>query len=188
MLMLIHVSEFHSSSPLGYFNFIHIPRPSPPPWKTITVFIGLSRSSSGYFINHFWIQVAVSELSEAKRSTFRKWNGYKFMTVICNGQWAINHNHKYPSSVVPCTHQAGNDNRNWPATPREEGKTYSANIVLKPTVKGLPAVYVVGRAFLARKREVQAFRECRWRSRHELRSETSAGRSVYGLQLVVLYR
>ena len=77
---------------------------------------------------------------------------------------------------MPPTHQAGSDNRNWPVTPKEDAKPKA--LIFKPTVKGPPAIYVVGRAFLARKWEVQAFRECRWRSRYELRSATSAGRSV----------
>jgi hypothetical protein len=46
-----------------------------------------------------------------------------------------------------------------------QGRTQNAKptaLILKPTGKDPPAIYVVGRAFLARKREVQAFRECRW--------------------------
>jgi hypothetical protein len=50
-----------------------------------------------------------------------------------------------------------------PQGPREDAKP--TVLILKPTAEGPPAIYVVGRAFLARKREVQAFREYRWRSR-----------------------
>jgi glycerol-3-phosphate cytidylyltransferase-like family protein len=97
-------------------------------------------------------------------------------------------------------HQAENGRREQDVTGKGKGihKSHSAEArhlqrnTVRPTAQNRARQlsqcdYVDERARLELKREVQAFRECRWRSRRKLRSATAAGRSVSTLHLIVVH-
>jgi hypothetical protein len=66
-------APFIQGGPTGCLTHTSITTPCVPTLKKLLC-LELSRSSNGYFKNHFWIHVAVSEVKRPK-----------IITVLCNG-------------------------------------------------------------------------------------------------------
>jgi hypothetical protein len=68
--------------PRGYFAHVSITTPVVSALKNYYIESFLEVPTD--FLKYFWIQVAVSEVKTVVTKPFRKCNGYKFITAICN--------------------------------------------------------------------------------------------------------